>query len=377
MKRVMIIAGEASGDMHAGKLISAVKEKNKEISFYGIGADNMRKAGAEVLVDSKEMAVVGLVEIWSHRKIIFGALDKMRDEITRNPPDLLLLVDYPEFNLRLAKHAKQHGVKVLFYISPQVWAWRQYRVKKIKHLVDMMAVVFPFEEAFYLKHNVPVRFVGHPLVNEVKPSNDKISLQREFTSDNSMPVIGLLPGSRKSEVKRLLGIILESAKLIKETINEAQFILPLADTLDEDDLQPLLDEHQSLNIKIIKNRPYDVIASCDVALTVSGTVTLEIALLKTPMVIINKVAWLTYALVHKMLKIDYIGLCNILADKCIAPEFIQYDATPEKISTQIVKILSDTAVRNDMVNELSNVEPMLGGEGGIDNIANLTIEMLS
>ncbi len=373
----MVIAGEASGDLHAGKLIAAVKQKDKDVDFYGIGADNMRNAGAEVLVDSKEMAVVGLVEIWSHRKVIFGALDKMRDAITNDPPDLLLLVDYPEFNLRLAKHAKQCGVKVLFYISPQVWAWRQYRVKKIKHLVDMMAVVFPFEEAFYLKHHVPVRFVGHPLVNAVKPSQDKKKLQDEFGLDDNKPVIGLLPGSRKSEIKRLLEIVLESAQQTKEKITDAQFILPLADTLDEQDLQPLLDEYPKLNINVIKYRAYDIIHCCDVVLTVSGTVTLELALLKTPMVIINKVAWLTYVLVNRMLKIDHIGLCNIIADKRIAPEFIQYDATPEKISAQIIEILSNNTVRNDMISELAKVESMLGGEGGINNIAKLTLDMLS
>jgi len=372
----MIIAGEASGDMHAGKLITAVKSKNDNIEFYGIGAENMRTAGAEVLVDSKEMAVVGLVEIWSHRKVIFGALNKMRNAITEDPPDLLLLVDYPEFNLRLAKHAKQCGVKVLFYISPQVWAWRQYRVKKIKRLVDMMAVVFPFEEAFYLKHNVPVRFVGHPLVNEVKPGADKKSLRNEFGLDDKLPVIGLLPGSRKSEIKRLLEIILESAKSTRRTSKGAQFILPLADTLIEQDLQPLLKNYSELNILIVKNRPYDVIYCCDVVLTVSGTVTLEVALLKTPMVIINKLAWLTYIIVKKLMRIDYIGLCNIVANKPIAPELIQYDATPGKISEQILKLLSNDKVRNNMINELSQVEAMLGGEGGIENIASLTLEML-
>ena len=376
MKRVMVIAGEASGDLHAGKLISAALKKNADIQFYGIGADNMRKAGAEVLIDSKDMAVVGLVEIWAHRKIIFSALDQMRKAITDNPPDLLLLVDYPEFNLRLAKHAKQHGVKVLFYISPQVWAWRQYRVKKIKRLVDMMAVVFPFEEVFYLKHHVPVQFVGHPLVNEVKPSKEKATLKKEFNLNAGQAVIGLLPGSRKSEIKRLLKTILDSARLTKEQIHDAQFILPLADTLDESDLQPLLDEYADLNINIIKHRAYDVIHCCDVVLTVSGTVTLEIALLKTPLVIINKGAWLTYAIVSRMLKIDHIGLCNIVANKRIAPELLQNDASPEKISAWLIKILHDDKLREELINGLSEVEPLLGGAGGIDNIARLTLEML-
>ncbi|MGD8783973.1 MAG: lipid-A-disaccharide synthase, partial [Thioalkalispiraceae bacterium] len=285
MKRVMIIAGEASGDLHAGKLIRTTKQKAPDIHFYGIGGDNMRAAGAEILIDSREMAVVGLIEIWEHRKVIFGALKQMRDSISKNPPDLLILVDYPEFNLRLAKHAKKHGVKVLFYISPQIWAWRQYRVKKIKRLVDMMAVVFRFEEAFYLNHDVPVEFVGHPLVKEVKTSKDKAELLNDFGLVAGKPVIGLLPGSRRSEIKRLIRIILESARLTKQQLEQAQFILPLADTLDESEITPELEQYPELNIKVVKNRAYDVIASCDVVLTVSGTVTLEIALLKTPMVI--------------------------------------------------------------------------------------------
>lgn len=376
MKQVMIIAGEASGDLHAGKLIHATKQKNADVHFYGIGGDNMRAAGAEVLVDSKEMAVVGLVEIWEHRKVIFGALNQMRDSISQSPPDLLILVDYPEFNLRLARHAKQHGVKVLFYISPQIWAWRQYRVKKIKRLVDMMAVVFPFELDFYLKHDVPVKFVGHPLVNEVHPSKEKPALLKEFDLAEDKPVIGLLPGSRRSEIKRLIGIIFESAQLTKSQIDNAQFILPLADTLDESELTSALAQYPSLNVKVVKNRAYDVIACCDVVLTVSGTVTLEIALLKTPMIIINKVSWLTYIIVSRLIKIKHLGLCNIIANKRIVPELIQYDATPEKISEQLINFLSDRGLREKTIKELSEIESMLGSEGGIDNMAELTLDML-
>ena len=372
----MIIAGEASGDLHAGKLISATKQRNTNVHFYGIGGENMREAGAEIMVDSKEMAVVGLIEIWEHRKVIFGALNQMRDSITQLPPDLLILVDYPEFNLRLAKHAKKHGVKVLFYISPQIWAWRQYRVKKIKRLVDMMAVVFPFETEFYLKHDVPVKFVGHPLVNEVHPSKDKTSLLEEFGLDANKPIIGLLPGSRRSEIKRLIGIIFESAHLTKSQIASTQFILPLADTLDKAELSAILEQYSDLNIKVIKNRAYDVISCCDIVLTVSGTVTLEIALLKTPMIIINKVAWLTYAIVSRMLKIKHIGLCNIIANKRIAPELIQHDATPDKISHLLIKLINNPDMREKMIKDLSEIEAMLGSEGGIDNMAELTLNML-
>ncbi len=376
MKRVMIIAGEASGDLHAAKLVTQAKKIRPEVEFFGIGGEHMRQAGVNTYVDSKDMAVVGLVEILSHRKVIFGALNKMRELITASPPDLLLLVDYPEFNLRLAEHAKKHNVKVLFYISPQVWAWRQYRVKKIKRLVDKMAVVFPFEEAFYLKHHVPVEFVGHPLVDEVKPSADKASLIGSFQLNKNKSIIGLFPGSRKSEVKRLLSIMLDSARLLKQSNPDIQFIMPLAHTLSLQDIQPWLDQYPDLDINVITQRQYDVMAVCDLILTVSGTVTLEIALVGTPLVIINKVATLTYLLVNRMLKIQHIGLCNIVADKRIASELIQYDATPQKIFETLSDLLSNPDKLQTMREELGQIEALLGAGGGIENIANLTLRML-
>ena len=372
----MIIAGEASGDLHAAKLVKAVKAERPDIAFYGIGGDDMRAAGVDVMVDSAELAVVGLVEIWAHRKVIFGALDLMRQQLCDNPPDLLVLVDYPEFNLRLAKAAKQHGVKVLYYISPQVWAWRQYRVHKIRRRVDMMAVVFPFEEVFYQQHQVPVEFVGHPLVDEVRPSADRDSLRTQFNLNSNHPVIGLFPGSRRSEVKRLLAIILQSAECLKQKYPGAQFLLPLAPGLKHADIQAYLQQHPNLDIQVIENRAYDVMAACDVIITVSGTVTLEIALIGTPFLIINKVAWLTYAIVHRLVKIKHIGLCNIVADKRIAPELIQYDATPPKICQTIASLIDDPARRENMRAELGRIENLLGKKGGIENTARLVIGML-
>jgi len=263
----MIIAGEASGDLHAAKLVKAVTAHRPDIHFFGIGGEDMREAGVDVKVDAAELAVVGLVEIWAHRKVIFGALDQMRAEIRTNPPDLLVLVDYPEFNLRLAKTAKQHGVKVLYYISPQVWAWRQHRVKMIRQRVDKMAVVFPFEETFYQQHQVPVEFVGHPLVDEVKASADQDSLRREFNLKSGQPVIGLFPGSRRSEIKRLLAIILQSAECLKQQYPDAQFLMPLAPGLKPEDIQPYLHQHPDLNIQVITDRAYDVMAACDVIIS--------------------------------------------------------------------------------------------------------------
>ena len=199
MKRVMLVAGEASGDLHAAKLAAGVLAKRTDIHFFGIGGNEMRKAGVEVLIDSAELAVVGLLEVLSHRKVIFGALNKMRELLRTEPPDLVILTDYPDFNLRLALTAKQLGITVLYYISPQVWAWREGRVKTIRERVDMMAVVFPFEEHFYQQHQVPVRYVGHPLNDEVIASAERDSLLQEFGLEPSNKTVGLFPGSRQSE----------------------------------------------------------------------------------------------------------------------------------------------------------------------------------
>jgi len=371
----MIIAGEASGDLHAAKLVREVKEKNSDISFYGIGGKNMTEAGVETLVDSAELAVVGLFEVLAHWNTISGALKKMKHLLRTDPPDLLVLTDYPDFNLRLAKTAKDCGVKVLYYISPQVWAWRQNRVFKIRKLVDMMAVVFPFEETFYKKYNVPVRFVGHPLVDEIHVSADQKSLRNEFLLDNDKPVIGLFPGSRQSEIKRLLPIIVDSAKQILQEKPHAQFVIPVASTLKEDDILPYFDEFD-LDMRIISDRAHDVMQVCDAVITVSGTVTLELALLQIPMVVINKISKLSYYIVTRTLKIDHIALCNIVANKRVVPELIQQNATSEKITTQLLDLLDNSAKRKTIVSEFSQLEEKLTNKETKTELSDLLIDML-
>ncbi|MDH5778025.1 MAG: lipid-A-disaccharide synthase [Gammaproteobacteria bacterium] len=376
MKRVMVIAGEASADLHAGKMIHAVHKIDPSIEFFGVGGNNMRAEGFDALVDSKDLAVVGLVEVLAHRKVIFGALNQMREILLTDPPDLLLLIDYPDFNMRLAKTAKEAGVKILYYIGPQVWAWRQKRVYAIKELVDTMAVVFPFEETFYKQHNVPVEFVGHPLTDELETTSDLAALKKEFQLETDKRVIGLFPGSRHSEIKRLLPIIIESAKQLMQQRNDVQFILPVASTLDKNDILPHI-EQSNIPITVIENHSHEVIQSCDVIITVSGTVTLEIALYGIPVVIINKVSWLTYQIVSRMLKIPHIGLCNIVAGKKVTPELIQNKAKPALIVAEINKLLNDDVYYNKTRSELLQVKEKLGGGGGINNIAKLVIDMLA
>ena len=371
----MIIAGEASGDIHAAKLVREVKQKNPDIDFYGTGGASMRQAGVNTLVDSSVLAVVGLFEVLAHWNTISGALKDMQHRLRTDPPDLLVLVDYPDFNLRLAKTAKECGVKVLFYISPQVWAWRQKRVFKIKKLVDMMAVVFPFEETFYKKYDVPVRFVGHPLVDEVHASSDTASLKKEFLLDDDKPVVGLFPGSRQSEIKRLLPIIVESAQQIAQQKPNAQFVIPIASTLKEEDILPYFDGIE-LDMRVISHRAHDIMDICDVVITVSGTVTLELALMKTPMVVINKISKLSYFFVSRMLKIEHIALCNIVADKRVVPELIQNDAEADKISGKIIGLLDNDIEKNTIIKDLNKIKEKLSNEESKTELSELLLGML-
>ena len=372
----MIIAGEASGDLHAAKLVREVKEKNSDISFYGIGGRNMIEAGVETLVDSADLAVVGLFEVLAHWNTISGALKKMQHLLRTDPPDLLVLTDYPDFNLRLAKTAKECGIKVLYYISPQVWAWRQKRVFKIREIVDMMAVVFPFEESFYKKYDVPVRFVGHPLVDEVHASTDQATLRNEFLLDSDKPVIGLFPGSRQSEIKRLLPIIVESAKIIVKDKPSTQFVIPVASTLNEEDILPYF-EGTEFDMRIIQHRSHDVMQVCDAIITVSGTVTLEIALMQIPMVVINKISKLSYFFVGRMLKIDHIALCNIVANKRIVPELIQNDAQANKIATTLLELTTNTKLRATIISELGDIKEKLSNDELKTDLSLLLIDMLN
>lgn len=376
MKNVLIVAGEASGDAHGARLVKAVLEKDPTVNFYGVGGTDMRAAGVDVNTDASELAVVGLWEVIAHRKIIFAVLDNLKQQLKTSPPDLLLLIDYAEFNLKLAEYAKGLGVKVLFYISPQVWAWRQGRVNKIRNCVDMMAVIFNFEKEFYLKHDVPARYVGHPLSHIVKPSIERTAFLQQLNINPQHKVLGLFPGSRRSEIKRLLPIILKSAETLKLNNPEVEFLLPLASTLTEEDLAPFLN-NTTLDIHVIKDDAFNVMNACDAIVTVSGTVTLEIALIGTPLIVINKVSWLTYLIVKRMIKIPYIGLCNIVANKLIAEEFIQHDATPDKIAAALSELVTNEDKNKTTRKELGLIHQLLIDAPVDISISDLTLEMLA
>lgn len=380
-KNVVIVAGEASGDAHAARLVKELRKLDETIVFRGMGGENLRRAGVNVFIDMTELAVVGIVEVLLKYNAIKAELNRLKQDITERPPDLLILVDYQEFNQRLAAYAKSIGIKVLFYIGPQVWAWRPKRVYKMGKIVDHMAVILPFEKALYEDANVPVTFTGHPLTDEVVVDKTKQQARQQLQINDKM-TIGLFPGSRSGEIKRVLPILLETAKLIKKSraLNHmpgAQFILPIASTIKAEDLQAYHSMMNELSVICIQDQFYDVIQSCDVILTASGTATLEIGLLEVPMVIVYKIAALSYFILNKMVSIKHLGLVNIIPGREIVREFIQRKAIPEDIAKETLRLLNDTKYYETMQHDLSLLRQQLGDGNGSKNVAELAYRMLN
>ena len=375
-KRVMISAGEASGDMHAAKIVKALHVLEPDIEVYGMGSVQLQDTGAHLLIDCSDIAVVGLVEVLVNYRKIMKALNTLRKSLRNNPPDLLVLVDYQEFNFKLAETAKELGIKVLFYVSPQIWAWRQHRVHKIGKVIDMMAVILPFEEQFYLDANVPVRFVGNPLVDKVTPDKSKETCFEEYGLNPKKQIVGLFPGSRRSEIKRVLPIQLAAAEQLHKEKPGLQFIIPVARTLNKDIFTPQLSMHNHLNIILVEDLSYNVMQCCDSIIAASGTTTLEISLMGIPYCITYKVAHLSYFVLKQMIKIKYLGLANIISDKEIVKEFIQYNTRPQDITHEVIRTLDDEDYRETMIEELKMVREKLGKTGGINNMAGLIMEML-
>ncbi len=373
---VMFSAGEPSGDQHAANLFLEIKKSRPDVKGIGMGGAKMAGAGIELRYDSANIAVIGVVEVIKHYPEIRRALTLMQQLAAAEKPDLLVCVDYKEFNFKLARFAKQHGIKVLFYVSPQVWAWRAGRVKQYGKVIDMMAVIFPFETAYYEAENVPVRYVGHPSVDKAHPQHSKPEDLLRFGLDGSHPVVGLLPGSRVNEIKRMLPVMLAAAEKLQASLPDVQFILPQASSIAD----ALLAEHlrqSPVKITLIKNQPYDVMQCCDAIMTTSGTATLEIALLAVPMVIAYKLAPITYRLGRLLVKAPFIGLPNIIAGNGIIKEFIQHEASPDNLAAEVLRILTDKAYNADMRDNLSQVKQRLGPGGASKTMADLVLEMLA
>jgi len=372
---IMLSAGEASGDQHAASLFLELKKRIPSVRGIGMGGARMREAGVEIAYDSTRIAVIGATEVIKHYGEIRGALKRMQRLAREQRPALLICVDYKEFNFHLARAAKAAGIRVLFYVSPQVWAWRPGRVKKYGEAVDHMAVIFPFEVPFYEAHGIPVTYVGHPLAGKVVPSVTREQALREFGLEGEGPTIGLLPGSRANEIKRLLPVILDAVEALAQRFPGARFVLSQAPSVDDAALTALL-TGRSRQVRVAKGRQYDVLQCCDAVITVSGTATLEVALSGVPMVIVYKVAPITYWLGRVLIRIPFIGLPNILAGRGIVREFIQHEASGANIAVEITRILENHEYAARMREDLRTVGESLGKECGSMRLAKLAAEMI-
>ena len=377
-KRIMIVTGEASGDLHGAKLMSAITAQLPDTKFFGVGGKNMAAKGCEILIPGEELAVMGIVEIVGHLPVILNAFNKLKREFYgSNKPDALVLIDFPEFNLRLARQAKKAGIPVLYYVSPQVWAWRRGRVKKIAAVVDSLAAIFPFEPAFYDGQDILVKYVGHPLLDEFEEAGNCQNLRPRLQISQDKKVVGLFPGSRHNELRYMLDTLVESAQLIFDKEPEVHFLVPVANTLSRADIQSRFPTE--LPVSFIESDDatiYDVASSCDTILTVSGTVTLQIALVGTPMAIFYKVSPLTYAIGKRLIKVDHAGLANIVAEDRIVPEFIQDMATPQNLADEALRVLNDSRYAKDMRSALEQVHTKLGEPGCSARVAAMLLQLL-
>jgi lipid-A-disaccharide synthase len=368
----MIIAGEASGDMRGAGLARALKELDPALRLSGIGGQYMRQAGIECFTDITELAVIGITEVVKNFSRIKKVFDQTLQQIDNTRPDCVILIDYPGFNLRLAREIKKRKIKIIYYISPQVWAWREKRVLKIKELVDRMIVLFPFEQDIYGKYGMKVDYVGHPLVDEIIIAHDQTGVLKTLGLSASKTTIGLMPGSRAKEVERHLPCMLEAAQILFKQNKERQFILLKASTIPLKLIEDELFSYKHLPLKIYEGPIYDGVNAMDAVIVASGTATLECALLKKPMVIIYKTSWLTYAIARAVIKIPYIGLVNIVAGKKIAEELIQNEANAINIAHALEAALHDPHV----VEELAAVKTSLGQPGASLRAARLVLEEL-
>jgi lipid-A-disaccharide synthase len=374
-RRALIVTGEASGDLHGANLIRASREIDPHLSFFGVGGRRMAAEGCEILIAGEELAVMGLVEVLGHFPVILRAFNRLKALMRgTDRPDVLILIDFPDFNLRLAREAKKAGVPVLYYVSPQVWAWRRGRVHNIARVVDRLAAIFPFEPEFYKGLDIEVEYVGNPLLDEVRVERSRDDFLRDRGFDPDRPVVGLFPGSRKNELHYNFDTIVAAAQQIRAHIPEMQFLLPVAASLQAAAIRERLDG-SDLNVVLSEESIYDTANACDAIITVSGTVTLQIALVGTPMAILYKMAPLTYAIGRHLVKVPHVGLANIVAGQGVVREFIQEQATPEALAEEIVRILEDSVYNRSIRDGLGLVQTRMGEPGCSARVARMASAM--
>ncbi len=372
-KNILVIAGETSGDMRGGPLLKQMKTMRPDLKFMGIGGDRMAEQGMEIFYHARQMAFMGFFEVLRHYPFIRNVFYDLVNTVRIEKPAMVILIDYPGFNLRFARKMHDMGVPVLYYISPQVWAWGKERVRKMAKWIGRLLVIFPFEKVIYDKEGMDVHFVGHPLNDEAKPSENKGSFFKRFHLNTKHPVIGMLPGSREQEVEKLLPGILAAYKRLKKQIPNLQPVLGMAPTLSDTFYQQLLGKEK---ITCIRDETYNVMAHSDAVFVASGTATLETGLMGTPMVIVYKISPLSYLMGKYLVKIKNIGLVNIVAGETVVPERIQDEVNGKSLAETMFPLLTDETVRNAIKAKLRSVREKLGEKNASKRAAEKAVEYL-
>ena len=392
----MIVAGEASGDIHGASLAQALKRLNPEIEYklFGSGGEEMRAAGVETLVDARDMGIIGVPEIARAIGKLYRAYRTLLNAARSRRPSAIVLIDWPDFNIKLAKRLHRDGFKIIYYISPQVWAWRKYRIRALRRYVDRMIVILPFEEQFYKRAGIEVRYVGHPLAEAVRTTASRDDFCRRHGLDPARPMVALLPGSRHKEIHYHLPVMLDAAVRLRIAFCEMQiaspsagphfpnphtalcnpqFVVPLASTVRRNDVAAAIREAQlasrggesdQLSVAVVEGDTYNVLGHAEFAVVASGTATVEAALAGTPMIIIYRGSELNWRLIRPLIHLDRFGMVNLIAGRCVVPELIQHDATGERIALEASSILSDPARLARMRRDLNRVRELLAAEGG-------------
>jgi lipid-A-disaccharide synthase len=372
--RLLISCGEPSGDLYAAELVRQLKARFPDLVSFGLGGERLAGQGTRLFAHIGDLAVVGILEVLRHVPRIRAVFRQVVDALDRERPDAAVLIDYPDFNLRLAAQLKKRGVPVLYYVSPQVWAWKRGRIRTIRETVSRMLVIFPFEEALYRAEGIPVTHVGHPLVDLVKPSSARGAFLADLGLDPRRPVVALLPGSRRPELTNNLPPLLDSVKRIAAVRPDAQFLLAVAPLLDAAAIESRC---AGLPIRCVRGQSHAVLGAADLALVASGTVTVETALLGTPMVVVYRVAPLTYALGRPFISVPHFAMVNLIAERRVVPELMQADFTAERVTAEALSLLSDAGRAQRMREDLADVVRRLGGPGATARVASIVGDVLA
>ena len=372
-RRLLVCCGETSGDLYAAELVRLLRLEPGEIEAFGLGGDRLAEQGVELLAHVRDLAVVGLLEVIGHLRRIHRVFRRVLAEVDRRRPDLAVLIDYPDFNLRLARELNRRGVPVAYYVSPQLWAWRRGRLRAIRETVARMIVIFPFEEPLYREAGVPVSFVGHPLVDLARPVEDRAAFLRARGLQPERPVVALLPGSRPGEVRRHLPRIADAVGRLARRRPDVQFILAVAPALDAGPLIRALDRP---GVCAVVGETHSVLSACTVALVASGTATVEAALLGAPMVVFYRLSWLTFLLGRPLVRVPHYAMVNLIAGRKLVPELMQGDFSPDRAAREVLAILEDPERRSGMLAGLDEVRRRLGAPGASQRAARIVRDML-